>query len=30
MKKRDGRGLEEEEIDVLVQGFSRGDIPDYQ
>jgi pyrimidine-nucleoside phosphorylase len=30
MKKRDGRGLEGDEIDFLVQGFSRGDIPDYQ
>jgi pyrimidine-nucleoside phosphorylase len=30
MKKRDGRALAGEEIDFLVQGFSRGEIPDYQ
>ena len=30
MKKRDARALEPEEIDFLVQGFSRGEIPDYQ
>lgn len=30
MKKRDAFALEAEEIDFLVQGFSRGDIPDYQ
>jgi pyrimidine-nucleoside phosphorylase len=30
MKKRDSMQLEKEEIDFLVQGFSRGDIPDYQ
>jgi pyrimidine-nucleoside phosphorylase len=30
MKKRDAFPLEAEEIDFLVQGFSRGEIPDYQ
>ena len=30
MKKRDAGTLEPQEIDYLVQGFSRGDIPDYQ
>ncbi|HUI71778.1 MAG TPA: thymidine phosphorylase [Spirochaetia bacterium] len=30
MKKRDALGLEGEEIEFLVQGFSRGEIPDYQ
>lgn len=30
MKKRDAFALEAEEIDFLVQGFSRGNIPDYQ
>ena len=30
MKKRDALRLEGEEIDFLVQGFSKGDIPDYQ
>ena len=30
MKKRDAGTLAPEEIDFLVQGFSRGDIPDYQ
>ena len=29
-KKRDGLVLSEEEIDFFVQGFSRGDVPDYQ
>jgi pyrimidine-nucleoside phosphorylase len=29
-KKRDGHELSGEEIDFLIQGFSRGDIPDYQ
>ncbi len=28
--KRDGRAFSTEEIDWLVQGFTRGDIPDYQ
>jgi pyrimidine-nucleoside phosphorylase len=30
MKKRDSLRLEGEEIDFLVQGFSKGEIPDYQ
>lgn len=30
VKKRDGLPLSAEEIDYFVQGFSRGDIPDYQ
>jgi pyrimidine-nucleoside phosphorylase len=29
-KKRDGRALAREEIEFFVQGFTRGDIPDYQ
>lgn len=29
-KKRDGEALTREEIEFFVQGFSRGDIPDYQ
>lgn len=29
-KKRDGEGLSREEINFLVQGFTRGEIPDYQ
>ena len=29
-KKRDGLELTAEEIDFFVQGFTRGDIPDYQ
>ena len=29
-KKRDGYPLSTEEIDFFVQGFTRGDIPDYQ
>ncbi len=29
-KKRDGFALEPEEIDFFIQGFTRGDIPDYQ
>jgi pyrimidine-nucleoside phosphorylase len=30
IKKRDGGALAPEEIDFLVQGFARGEIPDYQ
>ena len=30
MKKRDGGSLEPREIDFLVDGFTRGEIPDYQ
>jgi len=29
-KKRDGEELNREEIDFFIQGYSRGDIPDYQ
>ena len=29
-KKRDGGALSREEIDFMVQGYSRGEIPDYQ
>src|SRR5438552_12650256 len=29
-KKRDGLALSREEIGAFVQGFSRGEIPDYQ
>lgn len=29
-KKRDGQALSSEEIDFFVQGFTRGEIPDYQ
>lgn len=29
-KKRDGEELSKEEIEFMVQGFTRGDIPDYQ
>ncbi len=30
IKKRDGEELSEEELAFFVQGFTRGDIPDYQ
>ena len=30
IKKRDGLELNREEIEFLVNGFTRGDIPDYQ
>ena len=30
VKKRDGAELSTQEIDFFVQGFTRGDIPDYQ
>lgn len=30
MKKRDGHILSKEEIEYLVDGFTKGDIPDYQ
>jgi len=29
-KKRDGQSLSTDEIELLVDGFTRGDIPDYQ
>jgi pyrimidine-nucleoside phosphorylase len=29
-KKRDGKELSREEIDFVVEGYTRGDIPDYQ
>lgn len=29
-KKRDGEALSTEEIDYMIQGYTRGDIPDYQ
>src|SRR6266536_1374425 len=29
-RKRDGEELAPEEIDFLVEGYTRGDIPDYQ
>lgn len=30
VKKRDGGKLSQEEIDFMIQGYTRGDIPDYQ
>ena len=30
MKKRDGKSLKADEIKHLIEGYSRGDIPDYQ
>ena len=30
VKKRDGRELSREEIEYLIRGFTRGDVPDYQ
>ena len=30
VKKRDGGELTAEEIEFFVQGYTRGDIPDYQ
>ncbi|WP_426446385.1 pyrimidine-nucleoside phosphorylase [Paenibacillus sp. S-38] len=29
-KKRDGRELSKEEIDFIIQGYTQGEIPDYQ
>jgi len=29
-KKRDGLALETEEIQFMINGYTRGDIPDYQ
>ncbi|MEA3459255.1 MAG: pyrimidine-nucleoside phosphorylase, partial [Chloroflexota bacterium] len=29
-KKKDSQALSSEEIDFFVQGFTRGEIPDYQ
>lgn len=30
VKKRDGRALSKQEIDYFIQGYTAGDIPDYQ
>ena len=30
LKKRDGKGLDTEEINFMISGFVRGNIPDYQ
>ena len=30
VKKRDGGELSTEEIDFMIQGYTRGEIPDYQ
>jgi len=30
MKKRDGRALSEEEIQFFIEGYTKGEIPDYQ
>lgn len=30
VKKRDGRALSTEEIDTMIAGYTRGEIPDYQ
>ena len=30
MKKRSGNALSNEEIDFMVQGYTKGEIPDYQ
>ena len=30
MKKRNGESLSKEEIQYMVEGFTKGDIPDYQ
>ena len=30
MKKRNGNALTEEEIQYMVDGYTKGDIPDYQ
>ncbi|OYP28248.1 pyrimidine-nucleoside phosphorylase, partial [Lachnotalea glycerini] len=30
MKKRNGRALEQDEINFMVEGFTNGSIPDYQ
>ena len=30
MKKRNGSALSDEEIRFMVQGYTKGDIPDYQ
>ncbi|SUM34303.1 pyrimidine-nucleoside phosphorylase [Staphylococcus gallinarum] len=29
-KKRDGQALTEEEINFFIEGYTKGDIPDYQ
>ncbi|MFA9377519.1 MAG: pyrimidine-nucleoside phosphorylase [Lachnotalea sp.] len=30
MKKRDGKVLEQDEIEIMIEGFTKGTIPDYQ
>ncbi|MFM2125416.1 MAG: hypothetical protein RL328_1867, partial [Acidobacteriota bacterium] len=30
LRKRDGEELSPEEIDLLVDAYTRGDLPDYQ
>ena len=29
-KKRDGNALTKEEIEFFIEGYTKGDIPDYQ
>ena len=30
MKKKEGKELTEEEIRFMIEGYTKGDIPDYQ